>query len=111
MPNVTFEFATIVYFRVQGEEQKSEPGDDLPRARDDGGLVGRFLDWQRTFKVHDAVFHSYGGGSLTMGFFPEDAKKVRAWLIEQGAVPQMTFNGWEFAEGQDGHGAKGTHSV
>ena len=101
-PAVTFEHASLVYFRILG--QKPEPEGSSVRVRNDGGLVLRFLEWMIEHGVTAAIHHSSGGGIWTGGFFPADAVKVRAWLQEHGASPTMSFDGWEFGQGEDGHG-------
>jgi hypothetical protein len=103
-PAVTFEHASLVYFRILGQKPESEGSS--PRVRNDGGLVLRFLEWMVDSGVTAAVHHSSGGGIWTGGFFPADAVKVRAWLLEQNASPTMEFDGWQFGQGVDDHGTE-----
>lgn len=102
-PAVTFEHASIVYFRILGQKHEDESS---LRVRDDGGLVVRFMAWMGEHGVTAAVTSSCGGGLWTGGFFPADALKVRAWLLEQGASPTMAFDGWQFGQGVDDHGTE-----
>ena len=88
MPKVTFTSQSVVCIHIKGEKDSSprragEP--NLPRCRMDGGLVHRFLDFQKEERVFAL---SMGGRSVVgeyLGFFTaEDAAKIEAWLIEQG---------------------------
>ena len=81
MPKVTFDMQNVVGISIRGEV-----GDPsvLP---DDGGLIGRFLQWQADNQVVPAVAGTASGHGTFVGFFdPEDAKIVKAWLLQQGAT-------------------------
>ncbi len=85
MSKVTFSSRALVYFRIRGEKQAVQPGDELPRARDDGGLVGRFNTWISETKTYPIESHTSGGGVWIGGFDSADAEAVREWLLNEGA--------------------------
>ena len=85
-PAVTFEHASLVYFRILG--QKPEPEGSSLGVRNEAGLVLRFLEWMVKHGVTAAIQHTSGGGIWTGGFFPADAVKVRAWRRGAGAPPR-----------------------
>ncbi len=89
-PEVTFESATLVYFRILGERR---PGTSFATIRSDDGLILRFVRWCNEAKIHPAVRGMSGGGVWFGGFFPDDAELVRAWLVDQGTTEVHDFFG------------------
>jgi hypothetical protein len=63
---------------VQIQDTKDTLGGDW------NGLAARFGKWSRDNKVHAVRYVSSGGGALEAYFSPEDAERIRAWLVEQG---------------------------
>lgn len=81
MPRVTFETVPVVCVTIKGEGE-----DGVPRVREDGGLVQRFLKFQLDENIHPAVRGGYSGAGSFCGFFSaEDVEKIEKWLFEQGA--------------------------
>jgi len=83
--------APLVRIELCGE-RNHEPGHDpvlgpLPRCPDDGGLVGRFLDFLREANISRAVRGGMSGGGEYVGYFTaSDAQRIREWLDEQPQV-------------------------
>ncbi|MEK7551988.1 MAG: hypothetical protein AAB534_01080 [Patescibacteria group bacterium] len=83
MPKVTFETIPGVYVSIRGEQKEAPP---YP-VYEDGGLVNRFT----SFQLKEGVFRVSGtsgssGPGYYRGFFSaENAKRIEAWLVEQGA--------------------------
>ncbi len=81
MPEVAFSMPTVVAVKIRGE------GGRFPGLPDDGGLVKRFLRWSLDSKIYSVVPAGHSGGGSYLGFYePKDAEKVRAWLLENGAI-------------------------
>lgn len=63
---------------------------EFPKVPDDGGLVRRLLDF---INENDIVRPRVGGGVTGVGmfsapFYAKDAKRVVAWLRENGVEPK-----------------------
>jgi hypothetical protein len=79
MPKVTVKISPLVWFIVAGEKR------DGTANRDDGGLIGQFLDFLHSSNIH----HARAGGVvspgwLSFGFHPDDAPAIAAWLKARG---------------------------
>jgi hypothetical protein len=72
---------SVVMIEVTGYHQE-EPGDLLPRIKDDDGLVGEMMRWEHSQKIRPVHAPHSGGGARLAYFEPEDAEKVLAWLKE-----------------------------
>lgn len=58
---------------------------DFFGTREDGGLVKRLVKFQEENKVYPIMNEGYADtGSYRQFFGPEDATKIKAWLLEQG---------------------------
>ena len=81
MPKVTFQLTPVVSVIIKGEGKNSRR-----IARDDGGLVLRFLRFQLDEKIFEVIRGGSSGAGVYYGLFTaEDAKKIEAWLLKQGA--------------------------
>jgi hypothetical protein len=77
----------VVQIKITGHDQ-SQPGDQLPRVRDDKGLVRDLQTWcyeQGIYAVHTPAV---GGGQMMAYYEPEDAEKVLTWLEDHNVVRQ-----------------------
>lgn len=88
-PEVTFEQATLVYFRILGEQR---PGTSFPTVRSDDGFILRFVRWCAEADIVPAVRGASGAGVWIGAFFPDDAELVRAWLVDQGTTEIGAFS-------------------
>jgi len=79
-PKVQFGLTPVVRLEIQGESRGEG------RTFNDGGLVGRFLKWGLDTSTYAAFSSSCGGGGYVGYFHPEDAEKVKTWLLENGAT-------------------------
>ena len=85
MPKVTFRAVPVVCVIIKGEKVEGVES-NLPLGREDGGLVKRFLAFQGEEKIYPALHGGSSGAGQYVGFFTaENAAKIEAWLLEQGA--------------------------
>lgn len=81
MAKVTFSIEPVVFVTILGEQDKRKK--DL---RKDDGLIGRLLKFQLDNEISPAKPGGYSGRGAYGGFYTaEDAVKIEAWLLEQGA--------------------------
>lgn len=81
---VTFEMTPVVWVRIRAPLPL--PG-EWPQIGMDGGVVRRFQNWCMENNVTTAIVAgSVGGGRMSMGFAPEDADKIRTFLLAEGCV-------------------------
>ncbi len=57
--------------------------------KDGEGLVGRFFKWTAEQDIYPSIRGGHSGGGSHAGYYAtEDAVRILAWLLEQGAVPE-----------------------
>lgn len=79
-------FTVTTWIHIRGEKVDNDPH----RAREDGDLVGRFLEWSAKERIHRAEGGGYtGGGGHSGSYAAKDAKRIIAWLREQGAIEAL----------------------
>lgn len=84
MSKMTFSEQTVVHVEVRGEPHpKGFPY--LPI--DDENLIGRFLDWCRANEIYPATRAGMTGPGINVAFYsPEDARRIREWLVAHGVT-------------------------
>ena len=81
MAKVIYSIEPVFCITVLGEKNKSN--NDF---RKDDGLIGRLLRFMLDNEIFAAKRNGYCGRGTYIGFYTtEDAVKVEAWLLEQGA--------------------------
>jgi hypothetical protein len=77
----TFSALDVVAIKIRGE------GGGHGRCPNDGGLVGRFLQWSIEEDVYPLSMGGHSGGGSYLHFYgSEDAEKVKKWLLANGVV-------------------------
>ena len=84
MPKITFQTSPLVWIIVAGEKPK-----DGNATRIDGGFIGRFS----TFLHESNIIPSRAAGltasgRLSLGFHPDDAPQILAWLAAHNATQE-----------------------
>lgn len=81
MAKVTFSIEPVVCITILGEK-KSKKND----FREDDGLIGRFMRFAIDNKIFTVKHRGYSGPGMYLHFYTaEDATKIKAWLLKQGA--------------------------
>lgn len=77
-PQVTYSCLEVRWIRVRGQSRGAG------RTHEDGGLIGRLIEWQARCGIYPIQGLVTGPGIHSALYVPDDALKLEAWLVREG---------------------------